>query len=365
MRVSICNDIILDFLNCRHKAYLKINCINGTISDFQKFREGSKEILKSKLLHKILSPPTSFDLEGTNISFKKIKFNNFDVSFDSFEVSEAQTGSTITPIELFCSIKINRTEKLYLVIKTLIFELVLNKQITTIKVYNSLFQEIKIKVNNEDRRIAKKLIHEIEHLYDSNVEPPLYQIKECVTCEYCERCLKYLKDKDDLSLLGGINISNITKYHNKGIFSINQLSYTFRPRKYKNNVIKKHFPELKALAIRESKIYIWNTPEIRNAESEFYVDIEFIPDEDLIYLIGVIHSYQGNVHHHYFWMDSNLGFEQNVAELLKLLFTSNDSVIYHYGSAEYQFFSQLKKKGYRINLDQLIDVLPFIVNKYW
>ena len=47
------------------------------------------------------------------------------------------------------------------------------------------------------------------------------------------------------------------KYQKKGIFTVEQLSYVFRPRRRKKGKSMLRFsPELQALAIRTNKIYI-------------------------------------------------------------------------------------------------------------
>ncbi len=59
----------------------------------------------------------------------------------------------------------------------------------------------------------------------------------------------------------------VIKQNKKGIFTVTQLSYTFRPRRKGKRVKDKtpnHYYPLKALAIRENKIFIFETPELVN-----------------------------------------------------------------------------------------------------
>ena len=63
-------------------------------------------------------------------------------------------------------------------------------------------------------------------------------------------------EKDDLSLLSNMPENERTRLHRKGIFTVTQLSYTFRPRRRPKKLRdkrEKYHHSLKALAIREKK----------------------------------------------------------------------------------------------------------------
>jgi hypothetical protein len=64
---------------------------------------------------------------------------------------------------------------------------------------------------------------------------------------------------DELTLLSGVSAKQRAHLRAKGIFTITQLSYTFRPRRRgKRHQAKreKYHPALRALAIRDKKIYM-------------------------------------------------------------------------------------------------------------
>ncbi len=94
-------------------------------------------------------------------------------------------------------------------------------------------------------------------------------------------------ERDDLSLLAGLKPKEILQKNNRGIFSVRQLSYSYRPKK--NPYRKKGFlPELKALAIREGKTFIQEIISLKQVETEVFLDFEGIIDRNSNYLIGVI-----------------------------------------------------------------------------
>jgi predicted RecB family nuclease len=61
---------------------------------------------------------------------------------------------------------------------------------------------------------------------------------------------------------------------------------------------------LKALAIREKKIHIVGSPEMKIEGTPVYMDVEGLPDRDFYYLIGVRFKTGDSVVHHSLWADS-------------------------------------------------------------
>ena len=78
--------------------------------------------------------------------------------------------------------------------------------------------------------------------------------------------------------------------HSKGIFTVTQLSYTFRPRRRARKLRdkrEKYHQSLKALAIREKKIHVLGNPQLKIEGTPVYLDVEGLPDRDFYYLIGM------------------------------------------------------------------------------
>jgi hypothetical protein len=78
--------------------------------------------------------------------------------------------------------------------------------------------------------------------------------RHCAECQFAPRCTSAAKDMDDLSLLSKMSLKERQKYHDKGIFTVTQLSHTFRYRKRASK--PKHDHALKALAGRKNKVVI-------------------------------------------------------------------------------------------------------------
>src|ERR1019366_7400281 len=94
------------------------------------------------------------------------------------------------------------------------------------------------------------------------------------------------------------------KQHDKGIFTVTQLSFTFRPRRRVTSLSVHHQYALKALAIRTNKIHVLGsvTPDSKPV-TPVYIDVEGDPDREFYYLIGLRLPRDGSPTQHPFWAD--------------------------------------------------------------
>jgi len=139
--------------------------------------------------------------------------------------------------------------------------------------------------------MARKEIKDLTALLAGNSPPELVLNRHCAECEFQDRCYKKAKETDDLSLLSGMSDKERVKYRNKGLFSVTQLSYAYRPRrrsKRASNKSVKYDHSLKALAIRENKIHVAGTPSLVLPDRYAFFDVEGTPDEQTYYLIGLL-----------------------------------------------------------------------------
>jgi predicted RecB family nuclease len=65
----------------------------------------------------------------------------------------------------------------------------------------------------------------------SDAEPALVLNRHCDICEFNQLCRAKAIDADNLTLLRGMSVKEVARHNSKGIFSVKQLSYTFRPRR--------------------------------------------------------------------------------------------------------------------------------------
>jgi hypothetical protein len=134
------------------------------------------------------------------------------------------------------------------------------------------------------------------------------------------------------------------KLHDKGIFTVTQLSYTFRPRRRSKQLRdkrEKYHHSLRALAIRQKKIHIVGNPEIMIEGTPVYLDVEGLPDRDFYYLIGVRLGNLDSVARYSFWADSIEEERRIWNEFIGTLAKIRDPVLIHYGSYETVFLRRM------------------------
>lgn len=143
--------------------------------------------------------------------------------------------------------------------------------------------------------------------------------------------------------MAALKPKEILQKNNRGIFSVKQLSYSFRPMKnpYRR---RKFLPELKALAIREGKTFILDMPELKQVETDVYLDFEGILDRGSNYLIGVILKTNEAETQYSFWSNNEDQQTEIFIDLINLLKPLNSFTIYHYGSYEINALKNISKK---------------------
>lgn len=238
------------------------------------------------------------------------------------------------PIRFFFANKLGNKDKMMLGFDVFVLSEALGREISVGKIVHgddSVTLRAKISALVGE---VKKRTNRISSLLSSPSPPELVLIRHCAECEFQSRCRQKAKEVDDLSLLSGMSEKERARHRSKGIFTVTQLSYTFRPRrapKRAKNPAKPHHFALQALAIRENTIYIHGTPELPECKSRVYLDIEGLPDRDFYYLIGALIVTEERETFHSFWADPEsdqstifLQFAEAVSEL-------PDLRVFHFG----------------------------------
>ncbi len=146
------------------------------------------------------------------------------------------------------------------------------------------------------------------------------------------------------SLLAGMSEKERKKLNGKGIFTVTQLSYTYRPRRRPKRFVsknEKYHQSLKALAIRERKVHVVGKPEFNIGGTPVYLDVEGMPERDLYFLIGVRIPNANGFAHHSFWADNNEDEKQIWDSFLSLLASIDNPTLIHFGSFETTFLKRM------------------------
>ena len=251
------------------------------------------------------------------------------------------------PIRFVFRNKLTKDDRLLLAFDALVLSQVLGREVSLGKIiHGDDHATLKVKTSALAGEVRKRL-EKIAALLSSPAPPDLVLNRHCAECEFQARCRKIAVEKDDLSLLAGMSAKERQKLRSKGIFTVTQLSYTFRPRRRPKRLRdkrEKYHHSLKALAIREKKIHIVGSPELKIEGTPVYLDVEGLPDRDFYYLIGVRIGNGESAVQHSLWADTVEDEGKIWREFLAILETVEKPVLIHYGSYETTF---LKRMGER------------------
>jgi predicted RecB family nuclease len=200
-----------------------------------------------------------------------------------------------------------------------------------------------IKASTFSRDVHRK-VSQVFALLSAASPPELILNRHCPECGFQGRCRKNAVEKDDLSLLSRLTDKDRARFRSKGIFTVSQLAYTFRPRRRSKRLAsrpERYHHALKALAIREHKTHIVGTAKLGMEGTPIFLDVEGLPDRDFYYLIGVRVEEPGRTIHHVLWADSEADEKRIWDEFIDIVSDSDHPILFHYGSFEKAFLRKM------------------------
>ncbi|SPE29774.1 transposase [Candidatus Sulfopaludibacter sp. SbA6] len=365
MKTLVTNELFLDFLECRYRGYLKITGASEPKSDLVDVSGRLRESYHSQAREHLLR---AYRDEGkqvcTDVGLSAVLANGYDLAIDvtatdtdvsvRFDALMAAPGNAsgnqpdYIPIIFVNNDKVSKEDELRLALcaSVLIRWHACRPSFGRI-LHGSDFRMRKVKLARALER-ADKALEAIRALDERPSEPPpLHLNAHCPTCVFRNSCRATAIEKDDLSLLRGIKEKEILKLRNKGIFTVTQLSYTFRPRKNSrrsNPRTIKYYHALKALALREKRIYVVGKPELTITGTPIYIDVEGTPDRDSYYLIGLRIPGATSVLQRSLWADDRADEESIWREFLQIITKIENPQLIYYGSYETVFLRRLTRR---------------------
>jgi predicted RecB family nuclease len=366
------DEFIHAYLKCPYKAYLIKQPIIGQTNVYIEYYSNLRNRIKADILNrkyrkfKTISEDVAISNDNlTNNDFiinGEIKNSDFELLFDIIEIqNDIENKIIVTPISIYEKEFVSKNQKLLITIKSLKLEELFGIKINSGKILvGQQSKQFKFKLNNYKKE-AFIILQNVQKIVDSKLVPEFRRNKHCQICEYDMICKKIALEKDDLSLLSGISPKEIKNWNSKGIFTINQLSYNFKARRKRNqkrNYRKRNIFELKALAIREDKIYVYEIPnDIKKTYAEIYWDIEGIPEIKSYYLIGLLIIKDNETIKHQFWAENKENEIDIFYSFLKIVRNYNNYKLFHYGSYEVQYLKYMRQKVEILEHKTLIDEL--------
>src|SRR5258708_4010156 len=188
---------------------------------------------------------------------------------------------------------------------------------------------------------VRSVVQNISQQLADPAPPALVLNKHCVECQFASRCARIAKEMDDLSLLAKMSEKERQRFRERGIFTVTQLSHTFR---YRKRAGKKHDHALKALAIRKDQIHTIGPVTWTPHGTPVYIDVEGDSDRDFYYCIGIRFESAGVDVQRSFWADDPTEEGRMWTECLAALGEIENARLVHYGSFETSFLRRMKKR---------------------
>ncbi len=269
-----------------------------------------------------------------------MRTRNLECTFHAVErFSNDTAGKSVQfiPTRLIVTNKLTRDDKLLLAFDAAVLSESLGREVYRGKIIHGDNHFARSVQTTQSLGEVRRILPKITVLLTSETPPDLVLNKHCAECEFQKRCRQKATEEDDLSLLAGISADERSRNRSKGIFSVKQLSYTFRPRrapKRAKNPGRPRYSALHALAIRENTVFVHGSPTLPNFKTKVYLDIEGVPDSDSYYLIGSLIVSKDQEIFRSFWSnciaEESEAFSQFVDEISRL----DDFQVLHFGDYE-------------------------------
>jgi predicted RecB family nuclease len=349
--------------NCPTKCHLRSLGERGTENIYANWFRAQNDSYRSegiKRLVKGVAPDEFFVGPASTKNLKMTKWRlavnlvarakNLDSSIQAVEklpLEGQDQPAQFIPIRFIFTNKLTHHDKLLLGFDVFALSEMLGGEIGLGKIIHG-DNQITLKVKTAPlTREVRKLTEKIVTVLSNHSIPDLALNRHCAECEFQDRCRQKAIEADDLSLLSGMTEKERRRHRNKGIFTVNQLSYTFRPRrmpKRAKNPAKPHYLSLQALSIRENTVYIHGNPQLPNSKSSVYLDIEGLPDNQFYYLIGALVVSDGKETFHTFWADHESDEPDIFAQFVETIYKLENFRILHYGDYESVALRRIKAR---------------------
>jgi len=355
--MPITEEILEAFLRCETKSYLYSQGAVGTKTEFSEWKRHVRETFKQTGWERLRStvrrgewymgtPPLRVlqDRRYRLIIDYAAALPEIDFRLHALERIPSSSGASdygYIPIRFVLSEKLTTSDKLLLAFDTIALSRASGEMPQVGKIIHGVqYATATVRLAGLVDKV-RSLINSIAARQVTATPPPPVLNKHCAECEFESRCRRIAIEKDDLSLLTTLGEKERIKQNAKGIFTVIQLSYTFRPRRHSSPTLLKHQPALKALAIRKNQIHVLGTPALNLSGTPVYIDVEGDPDRDFYYLIGLRVVSGGSSVHHSFWANDQADERRIWADCLHTLGSINTPQLIHYGSYETRFLKRM------------------------
>jgi predicted RecB family nuclease len=382
MATKITRDIIESYLHCKYKGHLKLAGKSGTISDYEAMTTAASATSRGQAMARLIARFSEGDAcRGMTITagtLKQAALLLADAAFEDeglslhFDALKRADGASKVGDHHYVLVlhndgdKIGRRQKLLLAVFGLALARVQDlRPALGLVARGSEGRLGKVRLDANLYKKAEQLLADFKRLQAERESPRLLLNDHCPMCEFRRQCREQAVKEDSLSLLRGLGDKEIRGYARKGILTLTQLAHTFRPRRRNKRAVqqtKRHYA-LQAMAIRDKRVYVFGTPELPTSPVTIYLDMEGLPAEGFVYLIGMIVVQGGTETQHSFWAESKAQELDMFERFLDETSRYGDFVVFSYGGYERAFLKQMKRTASRPDrVDRILDALVNVLS---
>jgi predicted RecB family nuclease len=357
--VVVTSCLLEAFLACHMKCYLLSKGEIAAGSDYTSWVATQTESYRSEGKHK-LTAEHPYELGSGTLESGRWKSASWHFALDKIVRAQdweanlqvvqrvpmkgTNSSAQLVPIRFLPVNKLSNSDKMVSAFEALVLAKSLGVKIGVAKIIHGEKSSVFTVKANMLSRAVHKTASQITGLLSVPSLPDLILNRHCPECEFQDRCRKQATEKNDLSLHPNLTDKDRAQFNRKGIFTVTQLSYTFRPRRRIKRLAEhpeKYHHALKALAIREQKIHVVGKPELNLDGTIMFFDVEGLPDRDFYYLIGVLLEGKNGIEKYSLWADSVPDEERIWKDFLNILSGVDHPILMHYGSYETTFLRRM------------------------
>jgi len=341
--------LLEDYLNCETKSYLHLRSRSGQGTEYSRLSAQLDARHRTDAFQWLASQSAAVDvrhfngsrLEGLGIGHAMIldavgEVEGLETHFHGLRraADDSRLGPySYRPIRIHRHLHASSAARLLLAFDALILgQLQGLLPDVGVLICGPMFRSVRVPLQIHIESLATVMTR-LRVQIDSVTEPQLTLKRHCDVCEFKELCRAKAVETDNLTLLRGLTSKEMARHNSKGIFTIKQLSYTFRARRPAKRK-KQRFPHnyaLQALALREQKVHVHGEPSLTLSPTQVYLDIEGLPDRGFYYLIGALVVSGHLVDYHCFWADDENEQTTIFSQLAALLTAISGPQVFYYG----------------------------------
>jgi len=363
--VKITEEVLTEYLHCKYKAYLILTGAVREPSDHEQWLHRHEQEYTAAATRVLLeredascipstTPLTSEHLTQGIATIVGARMEDASYAFAFHALQRVPGASVLGPFHyvpvLLCGPgpSASEAQKLLLACGTLLLERLQHvRSPSGIVVCGNAYTSRRVELDTQQLK-AQKILQDLTDYLQEHKKPRLWLNDHCRICRYQQQCKAEATQLDDLSLLKRMTEREIQGYHRKGIFTVRQLSYTFRFRKRGKRVKARGRPHsfpLQALAIRENSVFVVSKPMVPQAPTQIYVDMEGSASGSFVYLISVLVTDNDSTSYHTFWADRREDEAHLFQEFFHCLSRFSDGHLFYYGSYEARVFRRMLGSG--------------------